>query len=228
MIQIRSWNFPQASRVGEGYGGGHGGVRLGFLARDLGLHEGPTALRAAVCRWAVRARPGERGGPSQKCVCTALPPCKQGCALVYAVYARRRALRYLGFRELCASGWAAARRPRAGRGRVPRSGVGAASRAARGVRRPPVRRAGQCLPRWCVPGPRAPAPSLPSPLARSQTQIKHFLPLSSYPAGRAARALPLPAPSLPLAVSQSLCSRRRLGGCEAGAPAPRPAMSPPL
>lgn len=80
----------------------------------------------------------------------------------------------------------------------------------------------------CVPGPRAPAPSPPSPLARSQPQIKHFLPLSSYPAGQAARALPLPAPSLPLAVSQSLCSLRRLGGCEAGAPAPSPAMSPPL
>lgn len=99
----------------------------------------------------------------------------------------------------------------------PRRGLPAA-RAPRGPRLPGCR----------VPGPRAPAPSHPSPLARSQTQIKHFLPLSSYPAGRAARALPLPAPSLPLAVSQSLCSLRRLGGCEAGAPAPRPAMSPPL
>lgn len=117
-------------------------------------------------------------------------------------------------------GW----RPRAGPGRVPRSGSDAASTAARCVGRRAVPR----LPGCRVPGPRAPAPSLPSPLARSQPQIKHFLPLSSYPAGRAARALPLPAPSLPLAVSQLLCSLRRLGGCEAGAPAPSFAMSPPL
>lgn len=163
-------------------------------------------------------------------VCTGVLPrsvnhpglCKHGCTLVYAVYARVRALRYLGFRELCA-GRSAARRLGLGGGRAR-------------VRQRPAFRVRRCLPGRCAAphgdrclppacvrlskacrggvsqGRERRPPSLPSPLARSQTQIKHFLPLSSYPAGQAARALPLPAPSLPLAVSQSLCSLRRPGG----------------
>ena len=219
-------------------GAGGGGVCLGLLAGTGDSMRVPLSPCVAVGWWAVRVCACERGGPPLQSVCVnESAPGKHGCVLAYVVSARVRALRYLSFRELCA-GRCAARRPGLGGsaasagGSVPRPTFRvrrclSASRP-RGVSaaRQPGRRAVSA--RWCVPGPRAPAPSLPSPLARSQTQIKHFLPLSSYPAGRAARALPLPAPSLPLAVSQSLRSLRRPGGCEAGAPAPRPAMSPPL
>lgn len=224
MIQIRSWNFPQARCAW----GGVGGVRLGFLAGtgdSTRVPRPPAPPRVTAGWWAVRACAFERGGPSLRRVCVDdSAPGQHGCLLAAPVAREGACAQVSGFpgivrgslRRAAAGTWAAARRQRAGRGRVPRvpgSALPPRDLAARGVR-PPVRQPGRraVSAGWCVPGPRAPAPSLPSPLARSQTQIKHFLPLSSYPAGRAARALPLPAPSLPLAVSQSLRSLRRPGG----------------
>lgn len=60
MIQIRSWNFPQASRAGGG----------GRLPRTLGGLGAPRAApRVTVCSWAGLVCARARGGPSRARVC---------------------------------------------------------------------------------------------------------------------------------------------------------------
>lgn len=148
VIQIRSWNFPQASRVDEGYGGGvDRGVRLGFLGRDLGLHECLTSLCAAVCWWGrtcthLRAR----GSLPEVCLCERLCPCVN------------RAVRSC---TLCMQGcvrsgiWVSGNCARVGARRL---GLGGSAAAARGSGPRPAFRVLRCLPgrSGCPPAARAP------------------------------------------------------------------------
>ncbi|XP_070645311.1 histone deacetylase 7 isoform X2 [Bos indicus] len=85
MIQIRSWNFPQARCAW----GGVGGVRLGFLAGtgdSTRVPRPPAPPRVTAGWWAVRACAFERGGPSLRRVCVDdSAPGQHGCLLAAPV-----------------------------------------------------------------------------------------------------------------------------------------------
>nr|XP_025139833.1 histone deacetylase 7 isoform X2 [Bubalus bubalis] len=85
VIQIRSWNFPQARCAW----GGVGGVRLGFLAGtgdSTRVPRPPAPPRVTAGWWAVRACAFERGGPSLRRVCVDdSAPGQHGCLLAAPV-----------------------------------------------------------------------------------------------------------------------------------------------
>lgn len=63
MIQIRSWNSPQASCAG---------VCVSVwdaLHRTWDSTRVPPSLSVAVCSWTADVRTCARGGPSLKCIC---------------------------------------------------------------------------------------------------------------------------------------------------------------
>ncbi|XP_061272314.1 histone deacetylase 7 isoform X2 [Bos javanicus] len=85
VIQIRSWNFPQARCAW----GGVGGVRLGFLAGtgdSTRVPRPPAPPRVTAGWWAVHACAFERGGPSLRRVCVDdSAPGQHGCLLAAPV-----------------------------------------------------------------------------------------------------------------------------------------------
>ncbi|XP_055250286.1 histone deacetylase 7 isoform X3 [Moschus berezovskii] len=85
VIQIRSWNFPEARCAW----GGVGGVRLGFLAGtgdSTRVPRPPAPARVTAGWWAARARAFERGGPSRRRVCVDdSAPGRHGCVLAAPV-----------------------------------------------------------------------------------------------------------------------------------------------